>query len=100
MRINILLVSLIVVLLFLQYRIWFEPGGMREMLQMKKNLTAQLAENQLLKQRNAALMFQIQRLRAGEEATEARARNTLGMIKSGETFYQIIPGPTVKEGKG
>jgi len=50
----------------------------------------QTIENEELKKRNALLLFQIKRLRNSKDATEARARNELGMVKKGETFYQVV----------
>ena len=90
LRLNLLAVILVVGLLFLQYRLWFEAGGIRDMVQLKKHLTRQAAENEKLKKRNEALLFQIHRLQHSEDASESRARNELGMVKKGETFYQIV----------
>ncbi len=81
---------LIAVLLFLQYRLWSETSGLKDFFRLKKDLVRQQAENIKLKQRNDELLFQVERLRHSQEAVEARARNELGMIKKGETFYQIV----------
>lgn len=89
-RLNILAGLFIVALLALQYRLWFESGGMRDMMRLKKVLAAQAIENDKLKKRNEELLFQIQRLQNSQDATESRARNELGMVKKNETFYQII----------
>jgi cell division protein FtsB len=32
-------------------------------------------------------------LKHGDQAVEARARTELGLIKSGETFYQVVEPP-------
>lgn len=81
---------LICALAFLQYRLWFESGGIRDLLRLKKDLTVQVSENDRLKKRNEELLFQVQRLQNSQDATESRARNELGMIKKDETFYQIV----------
>jgi cell division protein FtsB len=60
------------------------------MLRMRKQLTIELQQNELLKKRNQALMQQVQGLKNNNEAVEARARHELGMIKKGETFYQVV----------
>ncbi|MFB0912178.1 MAG: septum formation initiator family protein, partial [Glaciecola sp.] len=44
-----------------------------------------------LKQRNALLQADISDLQLGLESIEERARNELGLIKDGETFYRILP---------
>ena len=46
-----------------------------------------------LKQRNSVLEAQVLDLQNGLDAFEEKARNDLGMIKQGETFIQLIPGP-------
>ena len=90
MRLKILCGILLFVLAFLQYRLWFESGGIREMVSLKKTLSQQALENDKLKKRNEELLFQIKRLQNSKDATESRARNELGMIKKDETFYQIV----------
>lgn len=90
MRLNFLIGLIIAALLMLQYRLWFQADGMREMLVMKKNLRAQVKLNEQLKLQNETLLFQIKRLQSSQDAAESRARNELGMIKKGETFYQVV----------
>jgi cell division protein FtsB len=90
LRLSLLAVSLLAALIFLQYRLWFQEGGIRDMLQLKKALALQAVENTKLKKRNEELLFQIHRLQHSGDAVESRARNELGMIKKDETFYQVI----------
>jgi len=89
-RLIIVIAAFLTFLLFLQYRLWFDSGGIRDMLKLKQALTKQVAVNDTLKKHNAELTFQIARNHHSVDATEARARNELGMIKEGETFYQIV----------
>lgn len=84
---SILLVGLII---FLQYQLWFETGGIIEMLRLRKQLALQIQENDKLKQHNELLLKQVQYLQANKEAVEARARQELGMVKKGEKFYQVV----------
>lgn len=90
MRLTILAGLLLTIFIFLQYRLWFESGSIRDVLALKRNLTIQIKENEKLKKRNNELLFQIERLQHSQDAAESRARNELGMIKKGETFYQIV----------
>lgn len=83
-------VFLIAVLVFLQYRLWFESGGIRDMLHLKTMIGMQQQENEQLKEHNASLLAEIRQLQGSQEATEEKARNELGMIKKDETFYQIV----------
>jgi cell division protein FtsB len=89
-RLNILAAMLVCVLIFLQYRLWFESGGIHDMLKLKQDLAKQMEAKEKLKKRNEELLFQIQRLQNSQDATESRARNELGMVKKGETFYQVV----------
>jgi len=77
-------------LIFLQYHLWFQDGGMIDFLQAKKKLQTEEALNAKLQLRNEELLNQIQALQTNSDAIESRARHELGMIKKGETFYQVI----------
>jgi cell division protein FtsB len=88
-RINFLPVVLIVLLAILQYRFWFQAGGMHDMLELKKQVSASQAENDKLTMRNNLLLQQVELLQKNTDAIEARARQELGMVKKGETYYQI-----------
>ena len=87
---NLIIVALFATLLLLQYRLWFEAGGIRDMRKLKKNISLQKLENEKLKQQNEELTFQIARSQTNDDGTESRARNELGMIKKGEVFYQVV----------
>jgi len=76
--------------IFLQYRLWFEAGGVRDLMQLRQTLAAQEAINQRLQKANDDLLFQVKRLQHSDDAIESRARNELGMIKKDETFYQVV----------
>lgn len=89
-RVKVMPILLVLLLLFLQYRLWFEPGGIRDMMRLKNQVAKQVQENDKLKKRNDALLVQIQTMRKDKTAVESRARHELGMIKKGETFYQVV----------
>ena len=95
MRILRAIVLLLVVLLgWLQYRLWFGNGGQREVATLQAEVARQQAENARLEQRNDALAAEVQDLKSGEAAVEERARSELGMIRPGETFYRVVdPAP-------
>jgi cell division protein FtsB len=90
-RWHLMVIALFVVFALLQHRLWFQPGGVRDLLLLKKMLAVQTDENARLKQRNEALLFQVQRIQNSKDAVESHARNELGMIKKDEKFYQIVP---------
>ena len=62
------------------------------MAQLEQAVAEQMLVNKQARERNSVLVAEIDDLRSGLTAIEERARTDLGMIKEGETFYQIIPG--------
>ena len=84
-------VVLLVLLGLLQYRLWFGKNSIPDYLNREQEVQAQAEQNANLAQRNALLEADINDLKIGLEATEERARNELGLIKRGETFYRILP---------
>jgi cell division protein FtsB len=60
-------------------------------LALESEVQRQIVDNDKLKQRNKLLYADTDDLKSGVEAIEERARNELGMIKEGETFFRLIP---------
>ncbi len=85
-----LVAGLIVLLAFLQYKLWLGEGSLNEIWQLHQAIDAQTRENAALKERNAALDAEVKDLKHGLDAIEERARAELGMIKKDETFYRIV----------
>lgn len=94
---KVLIAILILLLLILQYKLWFGDGNMREVWQLQTTIETQKAENQKLQDRNLALEAEVKDLKQGLEAIEERARNELGMIKKDETFFQVIEEDDLKK---
>ncbi len=91
---RVLLVLLLALLGWLQYRLWFGNGGQREVEALQQQVQRQARDNAGLKQRNEALAAEVEDLKSGEAAVEERARSELGMIKPGETFYRVVEPET------
>jgi|SRR3984957_7714042 cell division protein FtsB len=83
--------GLALVILLLQYRVWFSEDGVRELDRLQKSVATQRNENQQLEERNRQLGAEVRDLKTGLDALEERARSDLGMIASHETFYQVVP---------
>ena len=86
-------VILALLLLLLQYQLWFGEGNMQDAAKLQQQVAAQQAENAELSKRNQELAAQVRDLKQGQSAIEEQARSELGMIKQGETFYQIVRVP-------
>ena len=81
---------LLIVLIGLEIKLWAGQGGMAEVWRLEKSVAEQKAKNEQLKARNDALAAEVENLKTGDEAVEERARSELGLIKPGETFYQVV----------
>lgn len=85
-----LLLVLIFLLVYLQYRLWFGDGSLQDVWELHQEVEMQRHENIELRERNAALQAEVTDLQQGFDAIEEHAREDLGMVKKGETFYQVI----------
>lgn len=88
---------LLFLLLLLQGQLWFGQGSLPDLWRLKRALDAQQEENRGLEERNTALSAEVRDLKSGLEAIEERARTELGMIRDGETFYQVTDGAMPEE---
>ena len=87
---KILIAGLVIVLATLQYELWLSDNGVREYFSLRNAIQIQERENAAMILRNQQLSRDIQGLKRDRQATEEHARNDLGMVKSDETFYQIV----------
>jgi len=87
---RVITVILVLFLGLLQYRLWFGKNSVPDYLALENEVARQQLDNDKLKQRNKVLYADTDDLKSGTEAIEERARNELGMIKEGETFFRIV----------
>jgi cell division protein FtsB len=88
---RVLALSLLLIVLALQYQLWVGDSGMREVWRLRREVAAQTAQNDVLKDRNRNLAAEVQDLKKGKSAIEERARTDLGMVGTNETFFQVAP---------
>ena len=91
---------LFVLLIFLQFKLWFGEGGFREVARLETRVEEQRQRNTDLLQRNAELQAEVEDLRERLGAVEERARSELGLIKPDEQFYQVVPSPPTDDPGG
>ena len=84
-------VVLSLLILFIQYPLWFGKGGWLRAWDLDRQLLDQEKQNQVLRERNSLLAQEVQDLRNGVGASEERARFDLGMIRKEERFVQFVP---------
>ncbi len=87
---RLLVITLTGLLLVLQIQLWVGEGSLADVWRIQQAVDAQREENARLTARNAALAAEVSDLKSGTAAIEERARSELGMIKEGETFFQVI----------
>ena len=90
LKVRPLVFILLLLLLILQYELWFQPTGVAKLFGLYDDLKQQATVNATLKARNDALAQKVNALKQGNDVIESRARNELGMIKKGEVLYQIV----------
>ena len=84
-----LFLVLILLLAGLQYRLWVGDGSLAQVEELQQQIIAQQGENERLLERNRILEAEVLELKQGVETVEERARHELGMLKEGETLYQL-----------
>lgn len=86
---RILTAGALVVTVLLQAVLWFGEGSFMHVRQLRKEIAAQQAELQALRARNELLEAQVRSLKEDLDTVEGLARGDLGMIRRGETFFQV-----------
>lgn len=87
---KILIAVLILIFIGLQYRLWVGEGSFADISRLDQQVSVQEIENTELEERNDILMNEVDELQTGMDAIEEHARNELGLIREGETFFLII----------
>ncbi len=75
-----------------QAALWFGHGGVVALWHREHHIEALKQGNAHLLKTDERLTAEIRSLEHGEAAIQGYARAGLGMVKKGETFYEIIPG--------
>jgi cell division protein FtsB len=91
---RLLVLTLTAVMILLQFRLWASDDGFREVWRLDDLVAQRTIENRRLAERNAELEAEVRDLKQGQAAAEERARTELGMLRSNESFFQIVPDHT------
>jgi cell division protein FtsB len=82
--------SLAVLVVALQLRLWLGQGSITELVDLEQQLSQFRETNAELRERNERLVVEVEEFRSGLDSVEEMAREELGMIRRGETFYVIV----------
>ena len=88
---RLFMLVLIFLLAVVQYHLWYGKNGLQDKHVLSKEVAIIETSNNELVQRNQMMFSEIDDLKSGLEAVEERARNELGLVKEGETFFRIVP---------
>lgn len=91
-----LFVALLGLLAVLQYRLWFAEGSLAEQRRLELQVEEHTRINHQLQERNAVLEREVLELQSGNKGVEQRAREQLGLVREGETFYQFVESPPTR----
>jgi cell division protein FtsB len=87
---KIIIPLIILLIVHLQYRLWFGDGSIAQINEYQQRLDDLQQEVDKKNLRNEALRAEVLDIKKGQEAIEERAREELGMIREDETFFQIV----------
>jgi cell division protein FtsB len=90
---------LAVLLVTIQYPLWFGKGGWLRVWELERQLAAQRGANDALAARNAEAAAEVASLREGNEAIAEHARLKLNMVRNGEVYFQLIGRTTGDDAK-
>lgn len=85
-----LLLLLLLAFVILQFRLWTGSGSWEQIASLKREIKTQKQINTELQARNQRLYSEVDSLKNNLDSIEERARNDMGLIKQGESFYLII----------
>ncbi len=86
----VLTAALALVLIMLLYRMLFSDTSYAKLDELRQQLADQEQLNATIAEENRRLTIEIEALKKGDIEIETRAREDLGLIKPGETFFHII----------
>lgn len=75
---------------FVSYDTWFGRNGIEQFRIVSVQVAEAKMKSEKLTMRNQAVLDEIADLNQDNLTVEELARDELGMIKSGETFYRVI----------
>ena len=87
---RLLSAGLFILLLLLLYALFFGKQNLFDLMGQQARLAQLTEETKVLRQRNERIRVDVKDIKTRLGAIEGLARSELGLIKRGETFYQIV----------
>jgi cell division protein FtsB len=90
LKVKLVLAVFVVMLILLQYALWAGKQNVIDLYRLNRQVDNLRNENVEFQSRNNQLHEDVIDLKSGLGAIESQARFDLGLIKPGETYYQIV----------
>ena len=90
LKVKLVLVAFIVMLILLQYALWAGKQNVIDLYRLNQQVDDVRIENHESQVRNDQLHEDVIDIKSRLGAIESQARFDLGLIKPGETYYQIV----------
>ena len=90
LKVKLVLAVFVVMLIFLQYALWAGKQNVIDLHRLNQQVDDVRIENHEFQVRNDQLREDVIDIKSRLGAIEAQARFDLGLIKPGETYYQIV----------
>ncbi|RLA08717.1 MAG: cell division protein FtsB [Gammaproteobacteria bacterium] len=82
--------TLIALVIVLQYQLWFGENNRFETRRMERELFAEQADLEIQLARNNRLRAEVKDLQHGLDVHEELARSELGYIREDEIFFRVV----------
>ena len=90
LKVKLILAVFVVLFIVLQYSLWVGKQNVIDLYRLNRQVDDVRIENHELQDRNDRLHVDVIDIKSRLGAIESQARFDLGLIKSGETYYQIV----------
>ena len=90
LKVKLVLAVFVVLVILLQYVLWAGKQNVIDLYHLNRQVDDVRIENYELQDRNDRLHEDVIDIKSRLGAIESKARFDLGLIKSGETYYQIV----------
>ena len=90
LKVKLILAVFVVMLILLQYALWGGKQNVLDLYRLNRQVVDVRNENHEFQSRNDQLHEDVIDIKSRLSAIESLARFDLGLIKPGETYYQIV----------
>ena len=90
LKVKLILAVFVVLFIVLQYALWVGKQNVVDLYHLNRQVEDVRIQNNEFKNRNDRLHEDVIDIKSRTGAIESQARYDLGLIKPGETYYQIV----------